>query len=196
MQKRLYLTRYEVKKIIQSTARSKHHYRDYCMIKLAYIHGLRVSELTGLKTSDIDLMSGKIYINRLKGGFSTIHPLLDAEKEAIHRWLNIREYYLKGNTPWLFVSMRGNKMTRQQFYKLLNKYGKLAKLELSVNPHMLRHGCGYDLAEQGLDTRLIQDYLGHRNIRHTVHYTAGNAARFAVAWQEAQSQKIDLFGQN
>ncbi|WP_275284819.1 tyrosine-type recombinase/integrase, partial [Escherichia coli] len=50
-------------------------------------------------------------------------------------------------------------------------------------PHMLRHACGYELAERGADTRLIQDYLGHRNIRHTVRYTASNAARFAGLWE-------------
>lgn len=69
-------------------------------------------------------------------------------------------------------------------YKQLRHYGLLAGLEVRVHPHMLRHACGYELAEQGMDTRLIQDYLGHRNIRHTVHYTAGNAARFAQTWKK------------
>ncbi|MEQ4958867.1 tyrosine-type DNA invertase [Enterobacter hormaechei] len=183
MHKRLYLTRNEVIRLVNATVGGRHHFRDYCMIKLAYVHGLRASELVGLKLTDIDFMSKQVYIRRLKGGFSTIHPLLDSEKVALDKWMSVRHKYNPGNNPWIFVTSKGDKISRQQFYKLLSKYGKLAQLTLNVHPHMLRHGCGYDLAEQGLDTRLIQDYLGHRNIRHTVHYTAGNAERFAVAWQ-------------
>ncbi|ECH5906058.1 tyrosine-type recombinase/integrase, partial [Salmonella enterica] len=56
-------------------------------------------------------------------------------------------------------------------------------LGLAIHPHMLRHACGYALANQGLDTRLIQDYLGHRNISHTVRYTASNPDRFKKVWQ-------------
>lgn len=85
---------------------------------------------------------------------------------------------------WLFPNAKGNHLTRQYMYKRLQHYGLLAGLAVRVHPHMLRHACGYELAEQGMDTRLIQDYLGHRNIRHTVHYTAGNAARFAQIWKK------------
>ena len=83
---------------------------------------------------------------------------------------------------WLFPGTKGQRLSRQCVYRLLRRYGEKAGLLVRVHPHMLRHACGYELAEQGMDTRLIQDYLGHRNIRHTVHYTAGNAARFARAW--------------
>ncbi len=58
----------------------------------------------------------------------------------------------------------------------------LAGLPLEIHPHMLRHSCGFALANMGIDTRLIQDYLGHRNIRHTVWYTASNAGRFYGIW--------------
>ncbi|ECZ4168724.1 tyrosine-type recombinase/integrase, partial [Salmonella enterica] len=56
-------------------------------------------------------------------------------------------------------------------------------ISVNIHPHMLRHACGYALANQGMDTRLIQDYLGHRNIRHTVLYTASNVERFRKVWQ-------------
>ncbi|MCM4604482.1 tyrosine-type recombinase/integrase, partial [Escherichia coli] len=54
----------------------------------------------------------------------------------------------------------------------------------AVHPHMLRHACGFALADNGVDTRLLQDYLGHRNIQHTVRYTASNAARFKGVWKK------------
>ncbi|WP_273831274.1 tyrosine-type recombinase/integrase, partial [Serratia bockelmannii] len=66
--------------------------------------------------------------------------------------------------PWLFLSQRGTRLSRQRFYQLLRRYGERAGLPLPLHPHMLRHACGYNLAERGNDTRLIQDYLGHRNI--------------------------------
>ena len=65
---------------------------------------------------------------------------------------------------------------------LLQKYSVAASLPLHAHPHMLRHACGYAQADEGADTRLIQDYLGHRNIQHTVRYTASNPARFQKLW--------------
>ncbi|EIK3195762.1 tyrosine-type recombinase/integrase, partial [Salmonella enterica] len=64
-----------------------------------------------------------------------------------------------------------------------------AGLPVCAHPHMLRHACGYALADNGADTRLIQDYLGHRNIRHTVRYTASNAARFGGVWRRKRDRK-------
>lgn len=179
MKNRLYLTRAEVQQLLLVASCSRNALRDTCMITLAYIHGLRVSELTGLKITDIDLLSGKIFIRRLKNGFSTQHPLLRDERVLLERWLKIRS---PDRGDWLFPGRNGRPLNRQLIYKMISRYGRAAALPLNVHPHMLRHGCGYELAEQGLDTRLIQDYLGHRNIRHTVHYTAGNAARFTSAW--------------
>ena len=66
----------------------------------------------------------------------------------------------------------------------MRKYGEKARLPVAVHPHTLRHACGIALADQGADTRLIQDYLGHRNIQHTVRYTATNPARFEKLWRQ------------
>jgi type 1 fimbriae regulatory protein FimB len=183
MDTRLYLTYGEVKAIFQAAAAGGNEIRDRCMILMCFIHGLRVSELTGIKITDVDLSSGSIYIRRLKGGFNTVHPLIQRELSLLDEWLSIRCNYDKNNSDYLFLSNKGQRMTRQQFYKLLRAYGEAAGLRLIVHPHMLRHSCGYELAEQGLDTRLIQDYLGHKNIRHTVHYTASNARRFVNVWR-------------
>ncbi|EDY9238389.1 tyrosine-type recombinase/integrase [Salmonella enterica subsp. enterica] len=158
--------------------------RDKAMFKMAYRHGLRVSELTGIRMSDLDLSGKTIYIRRLKNGFSTIHPLQEQTCSYISAWLEQRNFCIRKNdNNWLFVSYNGDRLTRQWIYKLSRKYSQLAGLNLVVHPHMLRHACGYALANQGLDTRLIQDYLGHKNISHTVRYTASNPARFRKVWQ-------------
>lgn len=151
------------------------------MILMCFYHGLRISELLGLTVQDIDLAGGSIFIRRLKSGFSTVHPLQPEERRLLGEWMRHRPLSDEG---WLFPNAKGKHLTRQYMYKILRQYGLLAGLTVRVHPHMLRHSCGYELAEQGMDTRLIQDYLGHRNIRHTVHYTAGNAARFAKTWKK------------
>lgn len=178
---RLYLTQHETEKILGATEGVKNGFRDRCMILMCFYHGLRISELLGLTIRDIDLVGGSIYIRRLKNGFSTIHPLLPEERKLLTLWMSRVPYSEEG---WLFPNSRGKHISRQYMYKQFRQYGLLAGLAIRVHPHMLRHACGYELAEQGMDTRLIQDYLGHRNIRHTVHYTAGNAARFAQTWKK------------
>ncbi|MGQ8701790.1 tyrosine-type DNA invertase [Serratia marcescens] len=182
MMKRKYLTGEEVRSLLWVISRDRVSYRDYCMVSMTFLHGLRVSELTGLRVTDYDPLSKKIHIRRLKGGLSTSHPLLPEESAALDRWLVERQAFRGHCSPWLFLSRQGNRLSRQRFYLLLREYGQRARLPLPVHPHMLRHACGFNLAERGNDTRLIQDYLGHRNIRHTVLYTAANAARFNGAW--------------
>ncbi len=191
MAQRLYLTYAEVQKIFQSIPAGKNCIRDRCMVIMCFIHGLRASELTGIKINDIDFLSNLIYIRRIKNGFSTTHPLHPREVLLLKKWLDLRSNYNKCQNEWLFLSNSGNKISRQNFYNSLVKYGKLAGLSIKAHPHMLRHACGFELADQGLDTRLIQDYLGHKNIRHTVHYTASNAARFSNIWQFSPHYKTD-----
>ncbi|MGK2822702.1 tyrosine-type recombinase/integrase, partial [Klebsiella pneumoniae] len=84
---------------------------------------------------------------------------------------------------------KGNPLSRQQFYQIIASSGGLAGLPLEIHPHMLRHSCGFALANMGIDTRLIQDYLGHRNIRHTVWYTASNAGRFYGIWDNPRDKQ-------
>lgn len=184
--KRKYLSGEEVSRLLQAVSSGALTSRDYCMISMAFWHGLRVSELLSLQLEDYDPLARCIHIRRLKGGLSTIHPLPpDGEKALLH-WLQDRKQWPGHESPWLFLSRHGGKLSRQRFYQLLRTYGQLAQLPLSIHPHMLRHACGYALAERGNDTRLIQDYLGHRNIRHTVLYTASNSARFMRAWADTQ----------
>ncbi|EAA1210230.1 integrase [Salmonella enterica subsp. enterica serovar Bareilly] len=182
---RKYITPNEWLAFFDSISGSTSEIRDKPMFLLAYQHGLRVSELTGLRINDLDLDGGTIFIKRLKNSFSTTHPLQIDAIILLKKWLKYKDTENKNinNDNWLFVSKKGQRLSRQWVYKLSQKYSLKAKIPISFHPHMLRHACGYALADQGLDTRLIQDYLGHRNIHHTVLYTASNSARFSQVWR-------------
>lgn len=180
--KRKYLTQNEIDLLLKAGNSGSYATRNYCLILLCFIHGFRASEICRLRISDIDLQSQCIYIHRLKKGFSTTHPLLSEEVRALNAWMNKRASYLNADSEWIFLSKKGNPLSRQQFYQIISSCGDSAGLPLEIHPHMLRHSCGFALADMGVDTRLIQDYLGHRNIRHTVWYTASNAGRFYGIW--------------
>lgn len=184
--KRKHLTRQEVEQILKAADNGVHFERDYCLIQMCYMHGLRVSELCGMRLSDIDMVGRSVYVRRLKNSLSTQHPLFDKELPALLRWLNIRSRWRDADSDWLFLSQKGGSLSRHQVRLLLKRYAEQARISIAAHPHMLRHGCGYALADLGRDTRLIQDYLGHRNIRHTVIYTATNTKRFINVWESTQ----------
>ncbi|HFV9915044.1 TPA: tyrosine-type recombinase/integrase [Salmonella enterica subsp. diarizonae serovar 61:l,v:z35] len=182
---RKYITVCEWNRVFQAITGGNNTIRDRAMFHLAYRHGLRVSELTNVRIGDLDMSGKSLYVRRLKNGLSTVHPVQSDTLCLLNAWLKIRQEYLgrKDNCDWLFLSQEGRRMSRQRVFCLARRYGECAGLPFALHPHMLRHACGYALADQGLDTRLIQDYLGHRNISHTVRYTAGNALRFRRAWR-------------
>lgn len=87
------------------------------------------------------------------------------------------------NAYFVFPNERGGALSTGAIARIVKECGELVELPMTIHPHMLRHSCGYYLANQGLDTRLIQDWLGHRNIQHTVRYTKLNPKRFeAIQW--------------
>jgi type 1 fimbriae regulatory protein FimB len=143
--------------LLRTISEKKNSRRDWCMVYMAFIHGLRVSELTGLKLADYDRLSQRLHIRRLKGGFSTTHPVLPEEQRELESWLIERARSSGQHLPWLFLSSKGGRLSRQRIYALIKEYGMAAALPVETHPHMLRHACGYGLAELGNDTRLIQD---------------------------------------
>src|SRR6266567_8631403 len=145
-------------------------------------HGLRVSEACRLRLDQVDTESRVLHVARLKGGLSTTQPLRSDELRAIGAWLKERAR-MKPTGKTLFVSEQRKALHRSTVNLVLLKYSAAASLPLRAHPHMLRHACGFALADQGADTQLIQDYLGHRNIQHTVKYTATNPARFERLWR-------------
>lgn len=114
---------------------------------------------------------------------------IEQRSSGFKNWLSIRTSYPHAESEWVFLSRKGNPLSRQQFYHIISTSGGNAGLSLEIHPHMLRHSCGFALANMGIDTRLIQDYLGHRNIRHTVWYTASNAGRFYGIWDRARGRQ-------
>ncbi|BEN47830.1 tyrosine-type DNA invertase [Serratia sp. CY81684] len=189
MSQRKYLTQSEVERLLQQALAAGNAERDYCLIYMSYIHGFRVSEACSLRISDLDLRGRCLYIRRIKSGFSTNHPLLKDELRAIRAWLAVRAGWRGADSDWLFLSRQGRPLTRQRVYQIISQLGKAADISVEPHPHMLRHACGFALADRGIDTRLIQDYLGHKNIRHTVRYTASNAERFEGVWYRPKNKR-------
>jgi type 1 fimbriae regulatory protein FimB len=182
MKPRKHLTFAEVSKLITATKGSRNEARDRCLLLLMFRHGLRVSEAVGLTLAQVDLESRVLHVQRLKKGLSTTHPLRNDEIKIIKTWLKERAK-MEPETDAFFVSERRGPMNRKTAWLAIRNYGEKAGLLLSTHPHMLRHACGFALADQRADTRLIQDYLGHRNIQHTVMYKAANPARFERLWR-------------
>ena len=148
------------------------------MLLDSYRHGLRVSEACALTKDDLDLDGARIWVKRLKDGLSTTQPLQGDEMRALRAYLRTRT----DDLPWVFLSSQGGQMTRQNVNYLIQQSATRAGLG-DVNPHMLRHSCGHALAEKGTDTRLMQDWLGHRDIRHTSWYSRTSAKRFDKVWE-------------
>lgn len=179
---RKHLTQVEVDKLLAAVKGARHETRDRCLILLTFRHGLRVSEAGGLKLSDVDMEGRSLHVRRLKRGLSTTHPPRGDELRVLKAWLAERAR-MKPEGKALFISERRQSLSHKTAWVLIRDYGEAAGLALPAHPHMLRHACGFALADQGADTRLIQDYLGHRNIQHTVRYTATNPARFERLWR-------------
>lgn len=176
--RRDFLIQSELDRLIAAARRGRFGARDATMILLAYRHGLRASELVGLRCDDVALEEGRIWVARLKRGLSTSQPLAGDEIRALKAYLRSRSDRL----PWLFVSSQRTQLTRQAWHYLVGEAGKRAGLG-PVHPHMLRHSCGHVLADQGTDTRLLQDWLGHRDIRHTALYSRTASKRFEGLWR-------------
>lgn len=177
-----FLTEGEMKRLLDAAKGGRYGQRDYLMLLMTYRHGLKVSELIDLRLKDIDLDTSRLFVRRKKGSLSTHQPIEGDELRALRAWLRERSLRPDARSPYLFLSERGP-FTRQAVNYIVLSAGERAKLPFRVHPHMLRHSTGFYLANKGFDTRLIQDYLGHRNIAHTVKYTRTAAGRFEGLWR-------------
>ena len=134
------------------------------MILVAFRHGLRSSELVDLRWDQIDFTHAVLHVRRAKKGTPATHPVVG---EALRKLQ--REQHPK--SPFVFTSERNSPFSTGGFARMMERAGVEAKLGFKAHPHMLRHACGFALANKGHDTRALQAYLGHRNIQHTVRYT-------------------------
>lgn len=157
--------------------------RNKCLVLLLYRHGLRISEALSLQWSDIDTEDQRIRIKRLKNGKPGIHPLSADELIQLAKYKT--DLKSKGFLKrYIFINYQSQApLTRQAAYHIFKEINEMGVLDVHVSPHSLRHSCGYYLANKGHDTRLIQDYLGHKNIANTEIYTELASNRFdAITW--------------
>jgi integrase len=169
-----HLTREEIDALVDAAGKiGRNRLRDTTLIWVGFVHGMRVSELSMLKLEQYELKAGRVTVTRVKNGRTSIHPVETRERVAIRKLVGDRR------TGTVFTTERGGPISSSSILKIITRAGKLARgkdgeslISFKVHPHMLRHSCGYWLNEQGQGIRAIQDWLGHKNIRHTERYTA------------------------
>src|SRR3954447_5733709 len=178
---REYLTPQEIERLMQAAAKGKEcGHRDSTMITLAYRHGLRVGELVAVRWDQLDFRQGTFHVRRLKQGRPSVHILRGTELRMLRRL----EREQSPPSPYAFTTKRRTPITAAAFRKQLARIGAAAELPFPVHPHMLRHACGFKLANDGHDTRAIQEWIGHSNIMHTTRYTELTPKRFKSFWQD------------
>jgi type 1 fimbriae regulatory protein FimB/type 1 fimbriae regulatory protein FimE len=175
---REYLTETEVERLINTVKGNRQGHRDATAILIAYRHGLRASELVALRWDDIDFQHGKLHVRRSKGGQTSVHPVGGRELRALRRLQRDR----RGDH--VFESERQAPLSVAGYQRMVARAGVEARFPFLIHSHMLRHSCGYKLANDGQDTRAIQHYLGHKSINSTVRYTALAPDRFKDFWRD------------
>jgi type 1 fimbriae regulatory protein FimB/type 1 fimbriae regulatory protein FimE len=176
---REHLTIDEVERLIEAAKTNRYGHRDALMVLLAFRHGLRAGEVVDLRWDQIDFKTGTLHVRRFKNGLPSSHPLTGRELRALRR--HQRE---SDKSPFIFVSERGAPLSAPGFSRMVERAAVSAKLGIKAHAHMLRHACGYKLANDGHDTRALQAYLGHRKIQNTTRYTALAQDRFKDFWKD------------
>ncbi len=177
---REYLTDAEVNRLIAAAGENRNGHRDASMVLVAYRHGLRPAEVVAVRWDAVDFNHGRLHVSRVKGSAASVHPLSGRELRALRRLKREQD----PASPFMFTSERDAPFTTAGFRKMFARLGVAASFDFPVHPHMLRHACGYKLANDGVDTRSLQAYLGHKNIQHTVRYTELAPTRFKDFWRD------------
>jgi len=160
--------------------------RNKAMVEVLYASGLRVSELVGLKISDLHLTMGFIQLIG-KGSKERIVPIGDMATISLRKYIiESRPQLLKNSNEreLLFVNKNGRRLSRQGFFLLLNDMAKKAEISKEISPHMLRHSFATHLLESGIDLRLVQELLGHEDISTTQIYTHITKKRLKTIYTE------------
>lgn len=179
---RKYLKADEIDLLLTAAKKTRNPIRDQLIVWSSYRHGLRSVELVGLRWEAVDFELARLHVWRAKNGRPSVHPIQGKELRLL-RTLQRRN----PKASHIFMSERGGVLSRRAVRKIVKLLGEKC-LKFPINHHMFRHSCGYALANDGQDTRAIQDYLGHKNINHTVIYTALSADRFNNFWQNGSNR--------
>ena len=179
---REYLTDAEIKKLSEAAKRGdRNPHRDATLVLVLVRHGLRAREGCNLEWSQVEMGKNAVmHVRRAKNGTSAVHPIRGDELRAL------RQLQREQDPPsaFVFTSERGTPFSPDSLNNLIKALSKKANLPFPIHCHMLRHSCGYALANAVHDTRRIQAYLGHKSIEHTVRYTALSDAPFKEFWRE------------
>jgi type 1 fimbriae regulatory protein FimB/type 1 fimbriae regulatory protein FimE len=175
-----HLTHDEILALCDAAGRiGRHRHRDSTLIWVGFVHGLRVAELAGLKLEQYELKANRLTVSRVKNGRTSIHTVEPKERKAVKDLAGDRR------TGYVFLTERGTPLTPSGIMKILARAGRQAidktgepVLNFPVHPHMLRHACGYFMNDKGFPIRHIQEWLGHKNIRHTERYAAMSPSAF------------------
>jgi integrase len=177
---REYLTEAEVERLMKAATGNRHGHRDATMILVglpARAAGFRAG---GPSVGPGGLQDGHpARVRRVKQGTPSTHPIVGDELRALRRLQREQD-----KSPFVFTSERGAPFGTAGFARMVERAGVEAKIGFKIHAHMLRHACGYALANRGHDTRALQAYLGHKNIQHTVRYTELSPNRFKNFWRE------------
>ena len=176
--RRRYLTEGELNKLIKEARKGRYGQRDATLILLMARHGLRVTEAVDLHWDQVDFTKGHLHVKRLKGGINSVHPIQGDELRALRELKREQE----PKSAFVFTSERNGPMTRSNVAKMIAAAGDRAGLP-NAFPHALRHTCGHLLADAGHDTRRLQLWLGHADIKHTARYSELSAKPFADFWR-------------
>jgi type 1 fimbriae regulatory protein FimB/type 1 fimbriae regulatory protein FimE len=179
LRSREHLTGTEIEKLIEAARGNRYGHRNATMLLLAYRHGLRASEVCDLRWEQIDWNLATLHVRRVKSGKPSTHPIRGDELRALRKLQRDAP-----KSPFIFVSERGGPFITDSFNWMIKRAGQKTSIPFQVHSHMLRHATGYKLAGDGHDTRSIQDYLGHKNIQHTVRYTELSPTRFKDFWRD------------
>jgi integrase len=180
LRSREYLTPAEVDKLIKTARDGRYGHRDATLILVAFRHGLRAAEICDLEWSQVEFgRAASLHVRRVKNGKPSVHPLRGDEIRALRE---LRRQY--PDSAFVFGTERGGPFTTDAVNRLVKRIGERAGFGFPVHVHMLRHACGYALANVGHDTRALQDWLGHRSIQHTVRYTELAPTRFKDFWRD------------
>jgi type 1 fimbriae regulatory protein FimB/type 1 fimbriae regulatory protein FimE len=178
LRSREYLTPSEIDVTLDAARQMRHGHRDATMILIAYRHGFRAAEIVDLRWEQIDFDQARLHVRRVKRGTPSVQPIQGDTLRALRR--------LRREAPhseFVFMTERKGPFSTAGFARLVERAGKEAGLPFKAHSHMLRHACGYKLANDGHDTRSLQAYLGHKNIQHTVRYSELSATRFTSFWK-------------
>ena len=158
---------------------NRHGHRDATAILVAYRHALRSSELVTLRWDDVNFRTSRLHVRRAKGGETAVHPISGKELRALRRLQRESE-----RSTYIFVSERGTPLSVAGYQRMVARAAATVGFPFLIHSHILRHSCGYKLANDGHDTRAIQGYLGHRSIVSTQRYTALAPGRFKNFWKD------------